>query len=96
MLGPVFISMVVGVLGVLFVGFLAKKILTKDPGTEKMIQISDAIHEGAMAFLFREYKSIAVVVAIIFFILLFFVSQSTAFAFVFGAVCSITCNPSLH
>jgi K(+)-stimulated pyrophosphate-energized sodium pump len=90
MLNPVFISIGVGILGVIFIGILAKRILSKDPGTEKMLQISNAVHEGAMAFLFREYKSIAVVVAILWGILFFFVSKSTAMAFVFGALCSIS------
>jgi Na+/H+-translocating membrane pyrophosphatase len=40
MLNPVFISIGVGILGVIFIGILAKRILSKDPGTEKMLQIS--------------------------------------------------------
>ncbi|MGA1863976.1 MAG: sodium-translocating pyrophosphatase [bacterium] len=89
-LNPVFISIGIGVLGIIFVWILAKRILSKDPGTEKMIRISNAVHEGAMAFLFREYKSISLVVVILFVILFFFVDKKTAFAFVFGAFCSIS------
>ena len=33
-----------------------------DPGTEKMVEISEAIHEGAMAFLKREYTILLVFV----------------------------------
>ncbi|MFH0924396.1 MAG: sodium-translocating pyrophosphatase [bacterium] len=88
-LGPIFISIIVGAVGMLFVWILAKRILAKDPGTEKMIKISDAIHEGAMAFLFREYKSIAIFVAVVFIILFFFVAKMTAVSFVIGAFCSI-------
>ncbi|MGA1844681.1 MAG: sodium-translocating pyrophosphatase [bacterium] len=90
LLNPVFISIGIGILGIIFVWILARRILSKDPGNDKMIQISNAVHDGAMAFLFREYKSIAIVVAILFFVLFFFVDRKTAFAFVFGALCSIS------
>jgi len=90
LLNPVFISIGIGILGIIFVWILARKILSKDPGNDKMIQISNAVHDGAMAFLFREYKSIAIVVAILFLVLFFFVDTKTAFAFVFGALCSIS------
>jgi len=89
-LGPILVSIAIGILGMLFVWILAVKILSKDPGTEKMIRISDAIHEGAMAFLFREYKAIAVFVAVVFVALLIFVDKLTALAFVIGALCSVT------
>ncbi|MCL6582065.1 MAG: sodium-translocating pyrophosphatase [bacterium] len=89
-LGPILVSIAIGILGMLFVWILAVKILSKDPGTEKMIRISDAIHEGAMAFLFREYKAIAVFVAVVFVALLIFVDKLTALAFVVGALCSVT------
>ena len=45
-----------GILALVFAAILARFILKKDRGSEKMIEISDATHEGAMAFLFREYK----------------------------------------
>lgn len=89
-LGPIYISIAVGILGMVFVWILAKRILAKDPGSEKMIKISDAIHEGAMAFLFREYKAIAVFVAVVFIALFIFINKWTAVAFVIGALCSIT------
>ncbi|MEW6381141.1 MAG: sodium-translocating pyrophosphatase [bacterium] len=89
-LGPIFVSIAVGILGMFFVWILAKRILSKDPGTEKMVRISDAIHEGAMAFLFREYRAIAVFVVVVFAVLALFVTIETAVAFVIGALCSIT------
>ena len=88
-LGPVFISIAVGIIGMIFVWILARKILSKDPGTAKMIEISEAIHEGAMAFLFREYKAIAIFVAVVFVVLFAFVDKLTAVAFVAGAFFSI-------
>ena len=88
-LGPVFVSIAVGIIGMIFVWILAKRILSKDPGTDKMVKISDAIHEGAMAFLFREYKAIGIFVAVVFVVLFAFVAKLTAVAFVAGAFCSI-------
>ncbi len=48
------VTLVVGLLGLVFVAYLARKILKKDPGNEKMQMISESIHQGAMAFLKRE------------------------------------------
>ena len=82
-------AILVAALGMLFVGYLSRKILRADPGTEKMKSISDAIHEGAMAFLQREYKWISIFVLILAVILFFFIAKKTAFAFIIGALCSI-------
>ncbi len=53
-----------------------------------MMEISEAIHEGAMTFLKREYTILAGFIVIVF-ALLFFVGSHTAYAFLAGAVCSI-------
>lgn len=41
---------------------LASKVLKVDSGTEKMREIAGAIQEGAMAYIFRQFKTIAVIV----------------------------------
>ena len=46
----------IGIVGMLFALYLAMKINKQDPGTERMKEISAAIHGGAKAFLFAEYK----------------------------------------
>lgn len=85
-----------GFLSLVFAAFLAVRVLKKDPGSEKMVSISDAVHEGAMAFLYREYKAIAVFVVCIFFVLWFGLRTqgpkyglATAVAYIVGAGCSI-------
>jgi len=85
------IGMVIGsgILGLLFAVYLSIRILRKDPGTEKMREISEMIHEGAMAFLFREFSAIILFVVILGAILYFFLAKKTAMAFVTGALCSI-------
>ncbi|HWO94526.1 MAG TPA: sodium/proton-translocating pyrophosphatase, partial [Dehalococcoidia bacterium] len=57
-----------GLLAILFAIWLARDVLARDPGTPEMQEIASMIFEGAMAFLRRQYTTIAVlsvVVAII-------------------------------
>ncbi|NQT05079.1 MAG: sodium/proton-translocating pyrophosphatase, partial [Dehalococcoidia bacterium] len=44
-----------GVLALGFVAYLVATILRESPGNEKMREISQAIRQGAMAFLRREF-----------------------------------------
>ena len=77
-------------LGGLLCSFLLYFYVKKAPvGSELMEEISDSIHEGAMAFLKREYTILAVFVAIVFGLLFAFVSANTSYAFLAGAICSI-------
>jgi K(+)-stimulated pyrophosphate-energized sodium pump len=64
--------------------------LKKQPvGTDVMRELSDAIHDGAMAFLKREYTILAIFVAVVFVVLYIALNPMTAVAFLSGAVCSI-------
>jgi K(+)-stimulated pyrophosphate-energized sodium pump len=58
-------------------------------GTERIHEIAEAIHEGAMAFLRREYVVLAIFVLIVTVVLSVGIDLTTATAFVFGSVCSI-------
>lgn len=49
---------------------MAFRVKKSDRGNEKMIKISDAIKQGANAYLKRQYKNVAVFFGIIFIILL--------------------------
>lgn len=77
-----------GVLALLFAIMLANKIDKVEVGTERMKEISSYIHEGAMAFLTREYKAVAVFVVALFLILGFGISWVTAGCFLVGALFS--------
>jgi K(+)-stimulated pyrophosphate-energized sodium pump len=48
-----------GGLAVLYAGWLARYVLSQDAGTAEMQQIGGMIFEGAMAFLSRQYRTIA-------------------------------------
>lgn len=77
-------------LGGLLCSLLLYFYIKKSPaGTPEMVEISEAIHEGAMAFLKREYTILAGFIVIVFALLFAFVGAHTAYAFVSGAVCSI-------
>jgi len=65
--------------------FLASSILKLPEGTDKMKEIAKAIHDGAMAYLSREYHSISLVVSVLAILLGLVFGLPTAFAFVVGA-----------
>ena len=52
-----------GVLALLYAFWKSSWVAKQDPGNEKMIEIGEAVREGAMAFLSREYKILAIFVA---------------------------------
>ena len=56
--------------------YLARQVLSKDTGTQKMRDISDAIKEGAEAFMSRQNRtiiSLSAVLAVLIFLLYAFV-----------------------
>ena len=96
------VPIVIGILAVLFAAYLANFVLRKDTGTPAMQKVADAIFKGAMAFLNRQYRTIAafaivaaVVVALVLYLLgqgdqaaKFSLAWHTAIAFLIGALCS--------
>ena len=74
-----------GILGVIYALFTASWVMKQDSGTDRMRQISDAVREGAQAFLRREYKTVAMV-GVVLFILLLFLGTWTAVGFAIGAI----------
>jgi len=69
--------------------YLALWVLKQDPGNEKMIEISRATQEGALAFLLAEYRVLAIFVLVVAAILAFATTPLTAVAFITGAVLSV-------
>jgi len=78
-----------GAVGLVFAALLYFNMVRRDAGTERMQEIADAIHDGAMAFLRREYSILFGFVAVVALLLGWRLGLNTAGAFVGGAVCSI-------
>jgi K(+)-stimulated pyrophosphate-energized sodium pump len=80
-----------GALALLFAIYLSGRVSKADPGNEKMVEISGHIHEGAMAFLGKQYSALAIFVIAVFLIIGFALpanSWQTAICFITGASCS--------
>ena len=82
--------LIMAAIGLLFAGYIKIKISKAPSGNEKMLEIAAATREGAMAFLFREYR-VLIVFIIVIGILFWLTLPNGAYAslaFVIGAVCS--------
>lgn len=55
----VWIAPVSGLVALVFVIYLVQDILKRDPGTEKMQEVAAAIYKGSVAFMTRQYGTIA-------------------------------------
>lgn len=87
---------VTGVLALLYAFSRARWVSRQDQGTDLMIEISANISDGARAFLKREYRVLAIFVAVVAVLLIFAnwknpnSSPFIAVSFVVGALCSAT------
>ena len=88
-----YIALGAGVLALLLAVYYSRLVLAAPRGNERMIELSDAIRQGAMAFLKREYTWMSIfvlVMAILIASLLEWGRPWGAIAYVFGAVLSAT------
>jgi len=99
-----YVAMLVSLGSLVSVFLLAKFVLSQDTGTARMREISDAIRQGAEAFLRRQYRTITLISVIVGLVLLFFylktkleipvgmtqteLAWKIVGAFVLGAFCS--------
>ena len=97
----IYIAIAAGGVALLFAAALALNILRQDAGSEAVQAIGRAIQEGAMAFLAREYRFLALFVVAVFVILAVFIDYditdkvgtdrnypATAIAYLVGALSS--------
>jgi K(+)-stimulated pyrophosphate-energized sodium pump len=77
-----------GVVGLIFAGYLVLYILKLDAGSDGMKAIASAIQEGAMAYLNRQYKTVAAIAVILAVLIALAINVPTAVGFVLGALMS--------
>ncbi|MBT3814789.1 sodium-translocating pyrophosphatase [Candidatus Woesearchaeota archaeon] len=82
------IAIIVSLIALAYAGYLSMKIMKIKPGTEKMQEIANAIKEGAMAYMARQYKTIAIFAIIITILLFWLFNIPIATGFLFGAILS--------
>jgi len=84
---PLFCTLV-GLVGVLYAVVIATVVKAAPAGNEKMQEISNAIKEGAIAYLNRQLKSVAIAGGIIFILIFATMGMQTAIGFLIGAAAS--------
>ena len=62
---PLILGLLAGILAAVYAGVLIKRINGLPAGNEKMRSIASAIQEGAMAYLARQYKTVAIAAVVI-------------------------------
>lgn len=85
----VIIALLMGLLGVAYVLWQFRYVLSYDEGNDTMRDIAKAIQEGASAFLNREYRYLAIFVIIVALLIYFLLREwQTALSFILGAIAS--------
>ncbi|HIE32137.1 MAG TPA: sodium-translocating pyrophosphatase, partial [Methanosarcinales archaeon] len=80
-----------GIISLVFAGLFARLVLKQPTGTKEMQEIASAIQEGAMAYLNRQYRTVAIVAIILaaaIFLLLGEDGAKIAIGFLTGALAS--------
>lgn len=77
-----------GVLALVYGAWTVRSVLSKSPGNARMQEIAAAIQEGARAYLNRQYRTIAMVGAVIFVLAWYFLGWQVALGFLIGSALS--------
>src|SRR5437867_2473402 len=80
---------VVGLLGLLMALSVYRHVVAQPAGGGLMVEIADAIHTGAMAFIRKEYSILVWFIVVVAALLTLAIGRYTALAFVSGAICSM-------
>ena len=92
-----YFAVVFGIFGLTVAWKIYEKVDEQSDGNEKMKEIAESIHEGAMVFLSREYKILGYFVVAVFILLMIVISSQKGFwiglwtsvSYVIGAGCSM-------
>ncbi len=82
------LAILISVIALVFAGFTAARIRKYDPGTPKMQEISKLINTGAMTFLHKEYKILAIFMVVMAAVLWFLIDWRISVSFVLGGLFS--------
>jgi K(+)-stimulated pyrophosphate-energized sodium pump len=85
----IWLAPIAAVLALLFAAYKASVVSKAKNGNAHMQEIAGAISEGARAFLFSEYKILAIFIVVVCLLIGFFINWGTAACFVVGALFSI-------
>ena len=85
----IWLAPIAAVIALLFAAYKASVVSKAQNGNDRMQEISGAISEGARAFLFSEYKILAIFIVVVCLLIGFFINWGTAACFVVGALFSI-------
>jgi K(+)-stimulated pyrophosphate-energized sodium pump len=88
MAGIYLFVIVCGLAALVYGVITAKEVMAAETGSERMREISGAVQEGARAYLNRQYRTIAIVGAIVFVILIITLGFAVGVGFLLGALCS--------
>jgi len=83
-----YVSIAIAVFSLIYAGYNTYRVLKHDAGTPKMKEIADAIREGSMAYMHRQFKTIGIFAILIFFLIGFGLDFYMAATFIAGAVFS--------
>ena len=89
MVGTIDFALCLGVIGLFFSLALFMYVRSQPVGNARMAELANAIHQGAMAFLRREYTVLLPFIAVVAALLFWLVGPRTAVAYGLGAACSI-------
>ena len=84
-----YVAVICALIGLVFAFVWTKRVNSVDAGTDRVKEIASAIAEGARAFLFAEYRILAIFIVVLFVVLCFLRNPLTAVCFLCGAVLSI-------
>ena len=87
-MSPIQFALGSAVIALVWGALLIRWVLRQPAGEGKMTEIAKAIQEGASAYLNRQYRTIGIIGAVIFVILLLTLGKTMAFGFAVGAILS--------
>ena len=82
------VPILISIFTIAFVVYLIERIKRNPVGSEKMVEISKAVQEGAISYLKRQYKTVAIISVFLFVLIFLILGYKSALGFLVGAVLS--------